>query len=110
MSYKIGRYDESFNYINNFINSLINPNNDRFNYTYYKCVRDYIGNRASNFDSNTNIELLEQFYPSEMIEDVTKNFHNKKMLLRSLVQFLAGIVITVIMLIVVGVKNMIEYL
>jgi len=78
LSYKIGRYEDSFNYINNFINSLNNPNNDKFNYTYYKCVRDYIGNRASNFDSNTNIELLEQFYPSEMIEDVTKNFHNNK--------------------------------
>lgn len=78
LSYKIGRYEESFNYINNFINSLNNPNNDRFNYTYYKCVRDYIGNKASKFDSNTSRELLEQFYPSEMIQDVIKNFHNNK--------------------------------
>lgn len=74
--YKNGEFENSFNYIDKFIKRLNNPALDTYNYTYYRCARDFIGNKASKFNLNENIELLEKFYSTEIVKDVVDNFYD----------------------------------
>lgn len=72
--YKHGDYEKSLTHFNNFLNDLeLNQYNQNI-YTFYKCVKDYLGTRIDNLNEQDTYANLSTFYPLVMIQEVIKQF------------------------------------
>lgn len=71
---KINDYEKAYQLIDSYITSInVNPYNREI-YTYYKCVRDYIGIKTKFKKDEDCIKEFSKFYPKYIIDDVIKNY------------------------------------
>ncbi|WP_102399843.1 YcaO-like family protein [Haloimpatiens massiliensis] len=74
--YKLGDFKNAYETFNTFLKYIpFNPLNKKI-YTYYKCVRDYIGTKIDNLNEKESIKMLNSFYPLNMINKVINQFRN----------------------------------
>lgn len=74
--YKIGDFENAYKTFNKLLES-IHPNSyNKGIITYYKCVRDYMAARIDNVQEKDIIDILNAFYPIEMINGILTEFGN----------------------------------
>jgi len=74
--YKKGDFKNAYESFNKYL-KYIQPNSyNKGIFTYYKCVRDYIGTRIEDLEENDVINVLKTFYPLDMINAVLNEFKN----------------------------------
>ncbi len=78
--YKISNYEKAYHLLDQYLSKVIVDQLNHEIYTYYKCVRDYIGTRIDHLDEQNSINALAYFYPKEMISDVIGSFKQPKLL------------------------------
>jgi len=77
-NYKIGDFKNAYHHFNKFLKNVTVNTYNKDLYTYYKCVRDYMGTRKDNLDTKQSRALLSKFYSNEIIDKVLYQFeeHN----------------------------------
>ncbi len=80
--YSIGNFNISYLYFEKYLISENSKKYDPYLYSYYKCVRDYIGTRAQNLNNKDSKAILNQFYDEPIVDEVFHHFEDHKNIIR----------------------------
>ncbi|XMB86387.1 YcaO-like family protein [Mycoplasmatota bacterium WC44] len=72
--FKLRDFKNSYKYFDIYLSQVQVNSTDKDIYTYYKCVRDYIGIRDKYSENMDCILEFSNFYKKEVIDDVIENY------------------------------------
>ncbi|QVK17570.1 YcaO-like family protein [Mycoplasmatota bacterium] len=75
LNYKVGNFKKAYNILDNYLSYMIVNKFNHEIYTFYKCVRDYMGTKINHLSKQDCINALAYFYPKNMINDVIEKFN-----------------------------------
>ncbi|GAA0178671.1 hypothetical protein SH2C18_16830 [Clostridium sediminicola] len=78
--FKIKDYGNAKKSISKYINYVGSMNYDDNSILYYECIRDYIGCKIDKLPKNKVKNLLNKFYPEQMVEIVDNQFNNPQII------------------------------
>lgn len=76
LHYRIGNFSNAHECLDKYLMFQHNTYENAYLYSYYKCVRDYIGARAQMLNKKDIKTLLIQFYDEKIIDEVFYHFED----------------------------------
>lgn len=76
--YSVGNFNLSYHCFEKYLMSEKSKEHAPYLYSYYKCVRDYIGTRVQNLNCIDSKALLVQFYDEPIVDEVFSHFEDYK--------------------------------
>ncbi|MCT4565978.1 MAG: YcaO-like family protein [Maledivibacter sp.] len=81
LHYHRGNFNKAYEVFDSFINHLkFRSNSNKFELTFYRCIRDYIGTLIDGLDKGEGIASLKQFYPLNIIKGVLRDLGDKELI------------------------------
>lgn len=79
---KQGNFEKAYDFFNKYMKNIQPAANNKSLFTYYKCVRDYLGARAGNQTEEEILTVLTMFYPPGIIQGTLTEFKNPNEIFR----------------------------